>query len=107
MEEKFSWATVVPWVVVGGIGMLGRLMYHASQVQSGKRKPFSWILFWDVPIALGMGWIALGLGTYLQVSWEVTVSLALIISYLGPYTIDTVFAAWSKNKNTLKEPNNG
>ena len=106
MEDKFSWATVAPWVVVGGAGMLGRLMYHARQVQQGKRKPFSWVLFWDVPIALGMGWIALGLGTYLQVSWEVTISIALVIAYLGPYGIDTVFAAWSKDKTTLKEPDN-
>lgn len=71
--------------------MLGRLMYHARQVQAGKRKPLSWTLFWDLPIAIGMGWIALGIGTYFTLKWEVTVSLALSISYLGPYCIDNLF----------------
>lgn len=75
--------------------MLGRLMYHAREVQAGKRKPFSWVLLWDIPIALGTGWIALGLGTWLGVQWEVTVSLALANAYLGPYGIDRAFAAYA------------
>jgi hypothetical protein len=78
--------------------MLGRLMYHAKQVQIGKRKPFSWLLFWDIPIALGMGWTAFGLATYLTVTWEATVSIALVASYLGPYGVDTLFAKWAESK---------
>lgn len=76
--------------------MLGRLMYHARQVQLGKRKPFSWVLLWDIPVALGMGWIALGLATWLKIPWEATVSLALVAAYLGPYIIDIIFARWAE-----------
>ena len=93
--DHWDWSNFTPWVWIGGAGMIGRLMYHAKQVQAGKRKPLSWALFWDVPIALGMGWIALGLGTWLHVAWEVTVSLALIIAYLGPYGLDTIVAKWA------------
>lgn len=75
--------------------MLGRLMYHARQVQLGKRKPFSWVLLWDIPVALCMGWIALGVATWLKIPWETTVSLALVAAYLGPYSLDIVFAKWS------------
>lgn len=95
MDYKFSWAASLPWAMIGGAGMLGRLMHHAKQVQAGKRKPFTWALLWDVPIALCMGWISLGLGTWLHVQWEVTVSMALVIAYLGPYGIDTIFAAYA------------
>ena len=98
MDYRFSWADGLPWAMIGGAGVLGRLMYHAKLVQAGKRKPFTWALLWDVPIALGMGWIALGLGTWLHVQWEVTVSLALGIAYLGPYGIDSVFARWADKK---------
>jgi hypothetical protein len=93
--DKWNWADAAPWVFAAGAGMIGRLMYHAKQVQAGKRKPFSWVLLWDIPIALGMGWIAIGLGKWLHTPWEATISLALVCAYLGPYGLDTVFAKYA------------
>ena len=78
--------------------MLGRLMYHARQVQLGKRKSFSWVLLWDLPISLCMGWIAFGLSSMTSVPWEAKVSFAIIASYLGPYTIDLIFVKWADLK---------
>ena len=78
--------------------MLGRLTYHARQVQLGKRKPFSWVLLWDIPVALCMGWIAYGGGIWMNVPYEATVSLALIASYMGPYSIDALFIKWADFK---------
>lgn len=78
--------------------MLGRIMFHAVQVQKGVRKPFSWVLIWDIPVAVSMGWIGLGIATWVGIPWEATVSFALIVSYLGPYGIDTLFAQWAKYK---------
>lgn len=83
--------------------MLGRLMYHAIQVQKGVRKPFSWVLFWDIPIAVSMGWIALGIASWFKIPWESTVSFALIASYLGPYGIDTIFTRWADWKFRKEE----
>jgi hypothetical protein len=96
--DKWGLDEALPWLYIGGAGMLGRFMYHAKLVQTGKRKPFTWALFWDVPIALCMGWIALGIGTWLGAKWEVIVSIALVIAYLGPYGIDTLFAKWADFK---------
>lgn len=96
-------ADALPWLITGGAGMLGRLMFHAKQVQRGVRKPFSWVLLWDIPIALGMGWASLGLGVWLNVAWEVTVSISLVVSYLGPHTIDLLFSKWSDLKFGRKE----
>jgi carbon starvation protein CstA len=75
--------------------VLGRLTFHARQVQLGRRKPFSWVLLWDIPIALCMGWVAYGLATAMKISWEATISLALVASYLGPYSMDVLFVKWS------------
>lgn len=75
--------------------MLGRLTFHARQVQLGKRKPFSWVLLWDIPVALTMGWVAYGLASMTTVPWEAKVSFALIASYLGPYSIDILFVKWA------------
>lgn len=86
--------------------MIGRLMYHAKQVQMGRKKPLTWALILDVPIALGTGWIALGLCTWFNVQWEVTISTAIVVGYLGPYGIDTVFAKWSDWKFGSKEKTN-
>ena len=51
--QEYTNGDYVPWLATGGAGLLGRLMFHAKLVQSGRRKPFSWVLFWDIPIALG------------------------------------------------------
>lgn len=75
--------------------MLGRLTYHARQVQLGKRKPFSWVLLWDIPVALCMGWIAYGVAVMAKIPWEATISFALVASYLGPYMIDLIFTKWA------------
>ena len=89
---------LLPWIMTGGAGILGRLMFHARQVQLGHRKPISWLLFWDLPIALSMGWIALGLGIWLDVPWEVVISISLTTSYLGPHGIDLLFIRWAEKK---------
>lgn len=96
--EKIASEEFMQWALTGGAGLIGRLMFHAKQVQSGRRKPFSLALLWDIPIALGMGWIALGLGTWMKFPWEFTISLGLITSYLGPYMIDTIFTKWIEEK---------
>ena len=105
MQDKFGWADVVPWVLIGGAGMLGRLTYHARQVQLGKRKPFSWVLMWDIPVALSMGWIAYGAASLAHVPWEATVSFALVASYLGPHTLDILFVKWADWKFGKKAGN--
>jgi hypothetical protein len=96
--DEVDWSKLAPWLFTGGAGMIGRLMYHAKQVQLGKKKPLSWALVWDIPIALGTGWIALGLCKWWGLGWEATVSVAIVSGYLGPYGIDTIFDKWSERK---------
>lgn len=94
----------IPWALVGGAGMLGRLMYHAKMVQAGQRKPLSWALLWDLPIALGSGWFAYGIATYFGFLWEATISIAIAASYLGPYAIDTIFDKWANYIFSKRSP---
>jgi hypothetical protein len=39
--------------------------------------------------------VAYGGAAMLKIPWETTVSLALVASYLGPYTIDVIFVKWA------------
>lgn len=88
-----------PWAVSGGAGILGRLMYHAKLVQQGKRKPFSVVLMVDIPIALGMAWISLGLSKWMNViDREPQVALAIVAAYIGTYGLDILFARWAEWK---------
>lgn len=82
----------VPYAWTGGAGLLGRVMFHAREVQRGRRKPLSWTLVLDVPIALAMGWIIYGLCAWYDVIPQVTISAAILASYLGPYTLDRLVA---------------
>jgi hypothetical protein len=95
MKHVADWngfEAAAPYGWTGGAAIIGRLMFHARQVQQGKRKPFSWVLFWDLPIALAMGWIVYGLCVWFDLAPEPTVSAAIVSSYLGPYSVDRLFA---------------
>lgn len=100
---EFKPGEELPWILTAAAGLLGRLMFHAKEVQMSRRKAFSWILLWDLPIALGMGWIALGLGAWLEANTEVTISIALAISYLGPHGLDIAFMKWSDREMQKEE----
>lgn len=81
----------IPYAWTGGAGVIGRLMFHARQVQQGKRKAWSWALLFDLPIALGMGWGVYGFCVWASLGAEPTVSAAIAASYLGPFAIDRAF----------------
>lgn len=86
---------VAPWAWTGGAGFLGRMMYHAKQAQSGKRKPLSWaIALFDLPIAFGMGWVMYGFTVWFKLPMELTISAAILGAYIGPRGVDEVFARW-------------
>lgn len=94
-----DWNTMqeaIPYAWTGGAGVIGRLMFHARQVQQGKRKPWTWALLFDLPIALGMGWIVYGLAEWQHLTPQATVSAAIMASYLGPYTLDRLFVLWGE-----------
>lgn len=93
------------WIWLGMAGLMGRVLYHAKQVQAGVRKPWSTALLWDIPIGLGMGWIALGGTTYLGLTQQASVSVAMIFSYLGPYTMDRLLTKWMDFKFPKGKPN--
>lgn len=93
MSDWGGFNEAAPYAWTGGAGILGRLMYHARQVQKGKRKPWSWALLFDLPIAFGMGWAAYGGCVWGGVSAEPTIfSIAIAASYLGPYSVDRIFS---------------
>lgn len=97
-REMADWTGMqdaVPYAWTGGAGLLGRLMFHAREVQQGRRKPLSWALVIDMPIALGMGWLAYGVAKWFTLGLEPTISAAIAASYLGPYTVDRLLSRLS------------
>jgi len=96
----------MPYAWTGGAGIVGRLMFHARQVQQGRRKPWSWALVFDLPIALAMGWITYGLCAWFDMDPQPTISAAIAASYLGPYSVDRLFAIMAEKylgKSSEKE----
>lgn len=91
-----------PYIWTGGAGILGRLMFHAKQVQQGKRKPLTLALLFDLPIAFAMGWITYGLCVWFDLAPQPTISAAIAASYLGPYSVDRLFALAAERY--LKKP---
>lgn len=64
---------------------LGRIVYIIGLVRRGERRFWSWNLMWELPVAIFMGLIGLGLAEWLQVAdrWQETAIIAAC-GYLGP-----------------------
>lgn len=92
-----------PYAWTGGAGILGRLMFHAREVQRGKRKPITWALAFDLPVALAMGWITYGACVWLDLEMQPTISASIAVSYLGPYGLDRLFALLADKYLTKSE----
>ena len=63
---------------------VGRLAWHGQEVKAGRRSQFGWHLLWELPVAVGMAFVAEGLSAYLGLTSPVTTSIAAVLAYLGP-----------------------
>jgi biotin transporter BioY len=82
-------SNALQYLLAGGAGVLGRVMHHMWLIQRGQQKSWLWIAC-DLVIALGMGWIVLGLCAWFDVVWQATQSLAIIAGWAGPHVIDKI-----------------
>lgn len=82
---------VYHYILAGGAGVAGQLMRHLHMIQSGNGKPWLWTAF-DMLIALGMGWVVLGLGEWFGVPVKATQSLAILMGWGGPHLMDLLIS---------------
>lgn len=73
-----------------GASILGRLMYHARQVQIGRRRFLSAHLLWELPVAIGTGIIGQGIAAHFGLSGMQETACIVTIAYLGPGFIEGV-----------------
>lgn len=95
-DGSFGFNEALQYLLTGGAGVVGQGMRHLHMVQTGKRKPWLWTTF-DMMIALGIGWVVLGLGEWFGVPWKATQSLSILAGWGGPHLIDLIIAS-SVNK---------
>lgn len=74
---------LVAGLVAGMLGLLGRLMSMAEE----RRSPFSKSLLWELPSALGLGWIGAAVGEAMGFQGFALMSASIVIAYLGPRSI--------------------
>jgi hypothetical protein len=88
--------------LMGGAGVtliaasVGRLMFHSAEVKKKRRKFFGPELFWELPTALGMGFIGEGLSSYYNLDELATVAVIVTLSYLGPRGVEAIYQRFSK-----------
>lgn len=80
-----SFGATVFWAVIG------RLLHHTRMVQLGRRPFFGRALLLELPVALGLGFVADGLAAWLSLTGRPAVALIVSVSYLGPRVISSVF----------------
>ena len=90
MFDYFDPEQVLGWLMITMGAAVGRIMFHIKEVRRGMRTFFSFELLMELPIALGMGFIASGIGEYLNMHGNAQLGLVIIVSYLGPRWIDYI-----------------
>jgi hypothetical protein len=88
-DESKSLVEALNTIWGGGLTTLvaaaaGRLAWHGQEVRAGRRSQFGRDLFWELPVAIGMAFVAEGLAAYLDLPQTVTTALAAALAYLGP-----------------------
>jgi len=74
------------------LGLIGRLMFLSQE----NRRPFSWSLLWELPIAIGMGIIGHGIGQWVGLFGLTLFSASIVCGYLGPRVISWIIAHYIK-----------
>ena len=67
---------------------VGRLMFHARQVQQGRRRLFSKSLMLELPIALGMGMVGAGIAEWWGFQGQVRDAILVSAGFVGPRAIE-------------------
>ena len=62
------------------LGLLGRLMSMAQE----RRNPFGKSLLWELPAAIGLGFVGQGIGEYLGVKGFALMSCSVVAGFMGP-----------------------
>lgn len=70
---------------------VGRLMFHARQVQQGRRRLFSKSLLLELPIALGMGMVGAGFAEWWGFTGQVRDAVLVSAGFVGPRAIEQLF----------------
>ena len=79
--------------------MMGRLMWHTSEVKKQKRRFFGKELLWELPVAFGMGVFGEGAADYFMLSDTAGVALIVALAYLGPRGIEAACLKWFDKKS--------
>ena len=76
--------------------LVGRFLYVANLIRTGKRKRF-WSIqtVWELAIAVGMGVIAGGVGDYLHLDDLTYAGFISAASYLGPQVFQAAIERWA------------
>jgi len=92
MHERKSmsndWQDVAAnFAATAALGGVGRLVALARD----NRRPWSWSLLWEIPVAIMMGWIGDGVAEYFDLHNSVHIAIIVGVSYLGPRVLDEIF----------------
>ena len=65
-------------------GGMGRATWYAIRIQEGRRRFLDLFIIVDIIIAITMGLVGLGIGSYYDLSVPVLAAVSAVLGYLGP-----------------------
>ena len=78
--------------------LMGRLMWHSSEVRKNRRRFWSRELLLEAPIVIGMALMGEGVTAYLAIDGPTKALVIGGLSWLGPRGMEALFLRWFGSK---------
>lgn len=93
---------LIPEAVAAAVSALGGILGRLMALSQERRMPLRWGLLWELPTAVGMGWIARGGAEYMHLTGFPAFAITIAGGYIGPGII-----SWAVQKLAGKLDNAG
>lgn len=96
IEFLAAWGGGVLYTLMAAL--MGRMMWHSTEVRRGRRRPFGPELFWEIPVVLGVWFVGNGVAAHFKLIDPVSGAVVVALAYLGPRGIEAIFLRWINRK---------
>jgi hypothetical protein len=99
MSEKHTLIDLLN-AMLGGAGttlfgaLIGRAMWHTTEVRRNRRKALGPELLWEVPVVFGMAVIGESAAAWMGYDSHIATGLVAVLAYFGPRGTEALFMRW-------------
>ena len=92
-----EWETMKLWLTAAGVALIGRVIHYLVRARDSEFR-WSWLIFWDIPIAMGTGVCAAALAQSFGLTGNGLLAVAGLAGHLGPQFMKSFLEMLARRK---------